>query len=258
MAVAGIDVGCANIAVVIWDKGCLCSWSLRACGEEVLVALEAALLEACHGAGLSQDLISGVVATGVGCEVVAFARRRSSEVVCQARGAFRLFPEARTVLNMGAESARAIRLNGQGRVLSFITNDRCAAGAGLFLESMARLLELSMEEVGPLSLQAPRAEEVSSRCAVFAESEVISHVHRGVPREEILAGIHEALADRILEIAARVGLRREVVATGGLAKNQALLRELERKAGLPILRPQEPQIMGALGAALLAWEAQGE
>jgi len=251
MALAGIDVGSVNTSVVILDGGRILSYSILGLageGSEPGQAMELAL----GAAGLGWEQIAAVVATGRGRSGVDFAQRQSSEVLCQARGALYLFPSARTVINLGAESSRVIGLGEDGRVKSFATNDKCAAGSGLFLESIAYLMGVSVAEMGQLALAADVAEEVSSRCAVFAESEVISHIHRGVAKERILAGLHRAVADRILELVSRVTIRQEVVVTGGVAKNPALIKELEAKLGLSVRVPPEPQIVGALGAALLA------
>lgn len=251
MALAGIDVGSVNTSVVILDDGRILSYSIVGSaeeGSEPRQAMELALV----GAGLGWGAIAAAVATGCGRSGVDFAQRQSSEVLCQSRGALWLFPSARTVINLGAESSRAISLNDSGRVQSFATNDKCAAGSGLFLDSMAYLIGVPVAEIGELALAAETAEEVSSRCAVFAESEVISHIHRGVAKERILAGLHRAVADRILDLASRVAIRPEVVVTGGVAKNPAIIKELEAKMGLAVCLPPEPQIVGALGAALLA------
>ncbi len=251
MALAGIDVGSVNTSVVILDGGRIVSHHIIASGDagaEPRQAMELAL----GVAGLSWGQISAVVATGCGRKSVDFARRQSSEVLCQARGALYLFPSARTVINLGAESSRVISLGEDGRVKSFATNDKCAAGSGLFLESMAYLMGVTVAEMGQLALAVETAEEVSSRCAVFAESEVISHIHRGVAKERILAGLHRAVADRVLDLVSRVTVCQEVVVTGGVAKNPALIKELEAKLRFTVRVPPEPQIVGALGAALLA------
>ena len=174
-----------------------------------------------------------------------------------AKGASYFFPTARTVINLGAESNRAIRLADDGRVTAFAKNDKCAAGSGLFLETMATVLDTPLEGMGELSLTAHGYEEVSSICAVFAESEVISHIHRGVPKDRILAGLHKAVADRVMEMTGPVGIKAGVVITGGVAKNRAIIRELENKIGLVVFVPSEPQMVGALGAALIAREMSG-
>lgn len=249
--VAGIDVGSHNVSTVLLSSTGILGYAILASAEEGERAAKRALAEACARAG-HISVPSAVVATGCGRGSVSFAVRQSSEVVCQARGAHWLFPQARTVLNLGAESSRAVRISSDGRAAAFATNDKCAAGSGRFLELMARLLEVPLEEMGDLALAADGRAEVSSRCAVFAESEVISHIHRGLPKAHILAGIHAAVVDRIVEIAGRIGVDREVVVTGGLALNRALLTELESRLGVPLLVPPEPRIVGALGAALAA------
>jgi predicted CoA-substrate-specific enzyme activase len=143
-----------------------------------------------------------------------------------------------------------VRISPEGRATAFATNDKCAAGSGRFLELMSRVLDVPLEEMGELALAADLRAEVSSRCTVFAESEVISHIHRGVPKAQILAGIHAAVVDRFVELAGRIEVEPEVVVTGGLALNRALLAELEARLGLPLLVPSEPRIVGALGAAI--------
>lgn len=251
MALAGIDVGSVTTSVAIVDDGHLVARGVTGSGAadaEPRRAVELALAQA----GLRWEELAGIVATGCGRRGVGFAHRHSSEVVCQARGSLWLFPVARTVVNLGAESSRAISIGDGGRVNSFATNDKCAAGSGLFLESMAYLLGVTVAEMGELALGAAGAEEVSSRCAVFAESEVISHVHRGVPKDRILAGLHRAVADRILDLLSRVPMRQEVVVTGGVAMNRAVVREIETRLGFAVCVAPEPQIVGALGAALVA------
>ncbi|MDY6892521.1 MAG: acyl-CoA dehydratase activase, partial [Chloroflexota bacterium] len=253
MVQVGIDVGSFNTSVVILADTTILAYYVVSSdeGESEPGRVTGLALEA---AGLHWDGISTVVATGCGRSSVDFAHEKSSEVVCQARGSLWLFPEARTVINLGAESSRAISLNEQGKVRSFATNDKCAAGSGLFLESIAHLMGIPVAEMGELALGAETTEEVSSRCAVFAESEVISHIHRGVPKENILAGVHQAIADRILDLISKITVMPDVVFTGGMARNPALMKELEKRLGLKACIPAEPRIVGALGAALLARE----
>ena len=256
MTVGGIDVGSVNTSVVLLGDGCILSQLVLGSDSpdsQPHRAMELAL----EAAGCSWSQLEAVVATGRGRSRVEFAGRQSSEVVCQARGAKWLCPAARTVINLGGESSRVISLNAEGKVTSFATNDKCAAGSGMFLDSMAYLMEVPLAGMGAMALEAAAAEEVSSRCAVFAESEVISHIHRGVPKERILAGLHRAVADRVLDLVNRVTVEAEVVVTGGVAKNDAVVRELESRLGYPLWLPPEPQIVGALGAALLATDRAG-
>ncbi len=251
MVPAGIDVGSVNTVVVLLHHGRILS-HLIVNPDEGLSEPRRVMEEALKAVGVDWGDVDSVVATGRGRNGIDFAQKKSSEVVCQARGAFWLFPSARSVLNLGAESSRVISLDESGRARSFAANDKCAAGSGLFFDSMAELMGVPVAEIGRLALGAESAEEVSSRCAVFAESEVISHIHRGVSRESILAGLHQAVVDRILDLSSKVTIMPEVVLTGGVAKNPAIIRELEEKLGLPVHLPPEPQIVGALGAALLA------
>ena len=247
--VAGIDVGSHNVSAVLLDPSGVLGHAVLASAEEGESAARRSLEEACARCG-DLPIPEAVVATGCGRSHVSFATRKSSEVLCQARGAHHLFPEARTVINLGAESNRAVRISPEGRATAFATNDKCAAGSGRFLELMARVLEVPLEEMDELALAADRRAEVSSRCTVFAESEVISHIHRGVPKAQILAGIHAAVVDRIVELAGRIDFEPEVAVTGDLARNRALLAELRSRLDLPLLVPSEPRIVGALGAAI--------
>ena len=256
MTAGGIDVGSVNTSVVLLDDGRILAQLVLGSDSgdsEPRRAMELAL----GTAGCDWGQLGPVVATGRGRSSVDFAERQSSEVVCQARGALWLCPAARTVINLGGESSRVISINVEGRVTSFATNDKCAAGSGLFLESMAYLMEVPVTDMGTMALKASAAEEVSSRCAVFAESEVISHIHRGVAKERILAGLHRAVADRILDLVSRVTVAPQVVVTGGVAKNAAVVKELEARLGYPMWLPPEPQVVGALGAALLAKDRSG-
>jgi predicted CoA-substrate-specific enzyme activase len=247
--VAGIDVGSHNVSAVLLGPTGVLGHAILASAEEGERAARRSLEAACAHSG-DVPIPEAVIATGCGRSQVSFAARKSSEVLCQARGAHHLFPQARTVLNLGAESNRAVRISPDGRATAFATNDKCAAGSGRFLELMARVLEVPLEEMDELALAADNCAEVSSRCTVFAESEVISHIHRGVPKEQILAGIHAAVVDRIVELAGRIEVEPAVAVTGGLALNRALLAELESRLDLPLLVPSEPRIVGALGAAI--------
>ncbi len=252
MLVAGVDVGARNVSAVILQDSNILSYCLLTSGGEGATVSRQAVEEAIKKTDFDFANLKCIVATGCGRNNVPFASYQSAEVVSQARGAFWLFPSTRTVINLGAESSRAMRVGESGRVEAFAKNDRCAAGSGLFLETMSKVLEVPLELMGELSLKAEGCEEVSGICAVFAESEVISHIHRGVPKDHILAGLHKAVADRVLEILGKVGIKSDVVVTGGVAKNMAIVKELENKRGQSIIVPPEPQIVGALGAALLA------
>jgi predicted CoA-substrate-specific enzyme activase len=202
--------------------------------------------------GLSLSDINYIVATGAGRSTVSFAHKTRTEQLCHARGAFYSFPTARTVLDIGAEGTRAMKLDQKGGVKNFACNSKCAAGTGAFIEIMATLLEVSLDEVGESACRAPGIERVSSYRTVFAESEVISHIHKGKSKETILAGIVESVAERSFELLQKIGIERDVVLSGGTAKNIGIRKALERMGGEEFLCPPDPQIAGALGAALIA------
>lgn len=257
MITAGVDIGSATSKVVLLRGDKVLSYSLIATGAQSAKSACRALHDAVQSSRLDRDEIAYVVATGYGRVIVPFAQETVTELTCHARGANWLFPSARTILDMGGQDCKAIRCDEEGRLENFATNDKCAAGSGLFLESMATLLEVPVAEMGAMALEAVAVEEVSSRCAVFAESEVISHIHRGVATKQILAGLHRAVADRILDLVSRVTVAPEVVVTGGVARNPAVVKELEVRLGYPVWLPPEPQVVGALGAALVARDRWG-
>ncbi len=212
-----------------------------------------AVLEEClKKAGIGKGDIVRIVSTGYGRAAVREAHRQFTEISCHALGASRLVPGAATVIDVGGQDSKAISVDPAGKVLNFVMNDKCAAGTGRFLEVMARALEVDLSDFGALSLKARRRAEISNICTVFAESEVISRMASGAPREEIIAGIHDAMASRIASMAARVEIRPRVVLTGGGSKNIGLVRALEERLGQRLEVPSEAQIAGALGAALMA------
>jgi predicted CoA-substrate-specific enzyme activase len=258
MLVCGIDVGSRNVSAVMLLDGTILSHYVTTSSEEGTIVARKVVIEALTRTRYEFTDIQNIVVTGCGRNSVPFANRQSTEVVCQAKGAFHLFPNVRTVINLGAESSRAMKLNDEGRVTAFTKNDKCAAGSGLFLETMSQLLAIPLESMGELSLQADGCEEVSSICAVFAESEVISHIHRSIPKQYILVGIHKAVTTKIMELLGTVGVNPDVILTGGVASNKAIVHELADRIGVDIIVPPEPQIVGALGAALIAYETVSE
>ena len=251
MISAGIDVGAVSTSAVVLDENRIAGRFVAGSFEDGLDPRQVMdrLLES---TGIRWEDVEVVTATGRGRNSCKFAQKTSSDVACQARGAYWLFPSARTIINLGAEVSRVLALDEQGRVLSFATNDKCAAGSGLSLESMAHLMDLDVSEIGGLALNAGSAVEVSSRCAVFAESEVISHIHKGELKENILSGLHTAVADRIFELSCKLTFRPDLVLTGGVARNIAIVKHIEQKLGATALVPPDPRVVGALGAALTA------
>jgi predicted CoA-substrate-specific enzyme activase len=254
MAVAGIDIGSQSTKVVILEGDRILAAVILKTGESGESEARRAMEEALRQARLKLEDMKSVVSTGIGRMSVPFARKQRSIVGCLARGAYFLYPQARTVLDAGADSFTAIRLSADGMVEDSAVNDRCAANVGVFLDTMSRMLRIPLAELGAESLKATNAETISSTCAVFAESEVVSIVHRDlpVPIANILAGIHESMVNRLFGLAHRVGMQSEVVMSGGVSKNIGIIRAMEAKLGKPVLVPEDPQIVGALGAALFA------
>ncbi len=251
---AGIDVGSLSAEAVLFDGDAILASTIIPTGVDSKRAAEEALHSALKAAGLEICALSHIVATGYGRISVPFAHRQITEITCHGRGAFHLDPEVRTVIDIGGQDSKVIRLDAEGKVLDFAMNDKCAAGTGRFLEVMAHALEVELESLAALSAQAHRATPISSTCTVFAESEVVSLLAAGEERTEIARGLHESVAARTSSLVYRVGLAEAVMMTGGVAKNGAVVQALEERLGVKIRVPAEPQITGALGAALLAWD----
>jgi predicted CoA-substrate-specific enzyme activase len=260
MAVAGIDMGSHSTKVVILEGDRILAAVTLQTGESGESEARQAMEEALRQAGMKLEDMISVVATGAGRMSVPFARKQRSIVSCLARGARFLFPQARTVLDAGAESFTAIRLSDDGMVEDSVSNDKCAACAGVFLETVSRMLRIPVAELGAESLKATNAETISSTCAVFIESEVVSLVHRDppVPIANILAGIHQSMVNRLFGLVQRVGMQSDVVMSGGVSRNIGIIRAMEAKLGKKVFVPEEPQIVGALGAALIAQQGSAK
>jgi len=210
--------------------------------------------EALEHAGLSIGDISYIVATGYGRLNVPFADRQITELSCHARGVSSLFPKVRTAIDIGGQDAKCMRI-ANGRLVDFVMNDRCAAGTGRFLEVTAATLGIKLEDMGAMSLRATRRIKISSMCTIFAQQEVVALLSQGEQPENVLAGLHDALASRVAALARRLGIEPDVVLTGGVAKNIGMVKAMRQSLGVEVLVPEEPLITGALGAAILAKEA---
>jgi predicted CoA-substrate-specific enzyme activase len=252
MITAGVDVGAATAKTVIVADGKILSHVVIPTGHSVARAAEDVTKAALELAGLSMADLRFIISTGYGRKGVAFANKTASEIICHARGVNLLIPAARTVIDIGGQDSKVIGVREDGTVSDFAMNDKCAAGTGRFLEVMAGVLGLDIEEMGPISLTSKEPCSISSTCTIFAETEMVSLRADGRTREDLVAGIHRAVASRVAVMGRTVGYSEQVVFTGGVAKNLGVKNSLEAAIGLPILIPQEPQIMGALGAALLA------
>jgi (R)-2-hydroxyacyl-CoA dehydratese activating ATPase len=255
--VAGIDVGSLTTKVVLMDsaeKERVLIFRIVRSGSDFRKAMETAVEEALKSAGLRFEDIRFAVSTGYGREIVGFSNSRVTEITCHARGAKHLFPEVHTVIDIGGQDSKVISIDDRGGVANFTMNDKCAAGTGRFLEVMASALEVEIGQLGELSAQSMQQVKVSSMCTVFAESEVISLLSKECSKADIAAAIHEAIARRITGMVSQVGMKERVVMVGGVAKNTGVVRSLERMLKATFLIPPEPQINGALGAALIAAE----
>ncbi len=255
MYVLGIDSGSTSTNAVILDeqKNILATAVLRTgakSGESADHIMDLVL----ERAGLRREQLTQVISTGYGRVSIGFADRDITEISCHGKGAHFLDPSIRTILDIGGQDSKAIRLDEQGNVIDFVMNDKCAAGTGRFLEMMARTLEVSIEELGPISLQSKEHIQISSMCSVFAESEVISLIAQNKETADIAHGVHEAIVNRALSLIRRVGSEPAYMMTGGVAKNPGVAAILEEKLGCPVIIPPEPEIVGALGAALFALE----
>lgn len=253
MITAGVDVGSLSGKAVILEDNRIVSWGLVPTGPDSSATAKEAMDMALQKGGLAMDSIQFVVSTGYGRVVVPFAQRNVTEISCHAKGANFFFPGVRTILDMGGQDCKAIRCDAAGKVVNFAMNDKCAAGAGRSMEVMADLFQIPLAEMGPLSLQVVNGEvSVSSTCTVFAKSEVLAHLRQGVPKNDILAGLCAALATRVYGLLKRVGIEPEFVISGGIAKNTGVVTRVEQKVGLKANICFEPQIVGALGAAIFA------
>ena len=246
---AGVDIGSTMTKVVIMNQTTLVS-VIGPTGPEHRKLANRVMEEALAKAKLPFDDIAYVVATGYGRINVPFADKQITEISCHARGVGHLLPEARTVIDIGGQDCKGIKLK-EGRAVDFVMNDKCAAGTGRFLEVTAEGLGVKLEDMGRLSLETKSKVEIGSTCTVFAAQEVVAELSEGVPLPDIIAGLHEAIAARIYSMVGRLKIEREVALTGGGAKDIGLVKALEAKLGFPVLLPPEPLLTGAIGAALL-------
>lgn len=258
MPFAGIDMGVQNVKVVILnDNGKILARGISPSGFEPAKAAEQALQEALSGAGIERSAIKHVTATGVGADMAPEVDSTISMVAADAKAGIYLIPSARTIIDIGAEESRVVVCDERGNVLDFVLNERCAAGSGAFLEAMARALEVRIEEMGELSLKAKGTTSISATCVIFGETDVVSLIHRQEPKHEIARAIYDALAERIISMVHRVGLKSSVILAGGVAKDIGFTAALKRKLETEIFVPDHPEYAGALGAALYALDKGG-
>jgi len=256
MIVGGCDIGSTTGKAVILKDGHIVSYSIIASTTKPELTAKAAMDEAMGKVGLaSMEELEYIVGTGYGRLKVPFAKENISEITCHSRGANWLCPTVRTVVDIGGQDCKVMSIDEKGKVLEFVMNDRCAAGTGRFFEAMARALQVDLEGLSKLALQGKNPAVISSQCSVFAESEVVTLVNEGRDIADISAGIHNSVASRLNSMVRKVGLVADVALTGGCAKNEGLAKALEAKLGVKVVKlPEDPQIVGALGAAIIAAE----
>lgn len=250
----GVDIGStASKCVILKDGKEIISSGIIPVGAGTS-GPKRAMEEALKEANMTLEDISAIVATGYGRNSLKEANKQMSELSCHAKGASFLFPEAQTVIDIGGQDAKALKISPQGRLINFVMNDKCAAGTGRFLDVMSRVLEIDISKLDEVGRQSTKKIDISSTCTVFAESEVISQLANEVDICDIVAGIHRSVGNRVGGLVKRIGVVPQVVMTGGVAQNFGVLEALELELKVPIKTTPLAQIVGALGAALYAWE----
>lgn len=255
---AGIDIGHQSVNVVLLKERKVLGQGTYVLAGSVEAAAQIAFEETLDQHQISRKQIKRVLATGVGREKVPFADGHQTEMLCHVVGAHWFFPKTRTVIDMGAEGSRILRCDAEGHLTNFVLNDKCASGAGIFLETVAEMLQLTVAEIGPASLRSAKRVALTTTCAVFAESEIVAEIHRGAAKEDILAGVNESLVSKVVSISSRVGIEPEVTLTGGVARNVGIIETFRHQLGLAPRVSDFPEIAGALGAAILAGTFTGK
>lgn len=254
MITAGIDMGAKTIKVVVLKDGKVLARSQVVGGFETSESAETAFKTALEKAGITAQELDKVVSTGAGRKEAPYAQEDITEVGADARGISFLYPSVKTLIDVGAEEGRGIKCGPDGKVVDFVLNEKCAAGAGAFTEAMARALEMSVEDFGKISLTSDKTIPMNAQCAVFAESEVVSLVHAKTPKPDIARAVHDAIASRIISMVRRVGVDKDIALIGGVAYNVGFVDALKRGLESDVIVPENPEFVGALGAALAAAE----
>jgi benzoyl-CoA reductase subunit D len=252
MITVGMDLGTQRVQVVIVKDGTVTARAFALSGFDPAKAAEQAVSDALKQAKLQLSDINHFSATGSAMDMAPYANSKVSMMSADAKAGVFLVPKARTIIDIGAEEARAVKCDERGIMVDFVVNERCAAGAGAFIEAMARALEVKLEDMGPLALKAERASPINASCVIFGESDVVSLIHRQESKPEIARAVFDAMADRVSSMIHRLGVNLEVVLVGGVARDPGFLASLNRKLGIKIVIPEYPEYAGALGAALIA------
>ena len=254
MYFAGVDIGSTMTKVVLMDtKGTILSAIKGPTGPEHRQLANEVMRMALEQARVPLEQVACIVATGYGRLNVPFADRQITELSCHARGVYSLFPNVRTAIDIGGQDAKCMKIQ-KGKLADFVMNDKCAAGTGRFLEVIAATLGIELEDLGTLSLKSTKTVPISNFCTIFAQQEIVARLSEGEKAEDIIAGMHDALASRVAALAHRLKVEPDVVLTGGVAKNSGMVKAMRENLGCEVLVPPDPLITGAMGAAILAKE----
>ena len=250
---AGVDVGSTQTKAIIVDEdGNIAGRSLLDTGANVLKAAESSYLLALEQGDIDEEEVEYIIGTGYGRYRVTFGNSQVTEISCHGLGAVHLFPNTRTVVDMGGQDTKAISVNAEGEITDFCMNDKCAAGTGRFLGAAAAALDISIDELGHISLRSEKPIKISTTCTVFAESEVLAWIGKGKKIEDILWGVHKSIASRSAGLMRRVGIKDEITFTGGVTRNVGMVRALEERLEKHLNISEDCHYVGALGAALFA------
>jgi benzoyl-CoA reductase subunit D len=254
MITAGIDMGAKYVKVVILKDGDIQGKAMVATGFEPAASASEGMEKAAQESGVDLSAIEHITSTGAGRKAAPNIHSDITDVGAAAKGVTHLNKDVRTVIDVGAEEGRGIKVEADGKVIDFAVNEKCAAGAGAFAEAMSRALEVSLDEFGKLSLQSDKEIPMNAQCAVFAESEVVSLVHAKTPKHDISRAVHDAIASRIVSMVRRVGVNQQVALVGGVSHNPGFVDALNRGLEIQVIVPESPEYVGALGAAIVASE----
>ncbi len=247
-----MDLGTQRVKAVVLKNGAVAGRGQKFSGFDPTKAAEEAVANALKEANLQLSDVAHFAATGSAVDMAPYQNSTVSMMGADAKAGVHLVPNSRTIIDVGAEEARAVKCDERGIMMDFVVNERCAAGAGAFIEAMARALEVKLKDMGPLSLEAERASPINASCVIFGESDVVSLIHRQESKPEIARAVFDAMADRVSSMIHRLGVNPEVVLVGGVAKDVGFVASLNRKLGLNVVIPDNPDYAGALGAALIA------
>ncbi|MFX1527485.1 MAG: acyl-CoA dehydratase activase [Promethearchaeota archaeon] len=260
MITAGIDCGSKNTKVVLLKEESVLSTASVLSGFDQEESAKQALDNAIKEAGINREDIKHITVTGAGMEAISFANDSLTTVTCDGRGTFFLFPSARTIIDIGAEEGLVVKIDENGKVKDFGINEKCAAGAGAFIEAMSRALEVDIKLMGELSLKSTKQIPMNAQCTIFAESEVVSLIHQKTSKEDIIRAVHDAIADRNTSMVRQIGIEKEVALIGGVANNIGFVDAMNKNLGFELLVPKDgvaPEYVSALGAALVAQDKIG-